>query len=97
MHFSIERTLRKPYSYGISKDSRHEKKESSIIAAHKPRPWRNYKMVTCPECGAEFDLEDGTEVGEIVVCTDCGIDLEVLSLTPPEVGLAPMEEEDWGE
>lgn len=54
-------------------------------------------MVTCPECGAEFDLDDGTEVGEIVVCPDCGIDLEVLSMTPPEVDLAPMEEEDWGE
>ncbi len=53
--------------------------------------------VTCPECGAEFELEPGTEVNEIVVCPDCGVDLEVVSLDPPQVELAPMEEEDWGE
>ncbi len=54
-------------------------------------------MVTCPECGAEFELEAGVEVGEIVVCPECGVDLEVTSLKPPAVDLAPMEEEDWGE
>ncbi len=54
-------------------------------------------MVTCPECGAEFELDKGTETGEIVVCPDCGVDLEVISLDPQEVELAPMEEEDWGE
>jgi len=53
--------------------------------------------VTCPECAAEFDLEPGTEVNEIVVCPDCGVELEVVSLDPPAVELAPMEEEDWGE
>ena len=53
--------------------------------------------VTCPECDAEFQLEAGVEVGEIIVCPDCGVDLEVVSLKPPKVELAPMEEEDWGE
>lgn len=53
--------------------------------------------VTCPECAAEFGLEPGTEVNEIVVCPDCGVELEVVSLDPPAVELAPMEEEDWGE
>ncbi len=53
--------------------------------------------VTCPECAAEFELEAGTELNEIVVCPDCGVDLEVISLEPPAVELAPMEEEDWGE
>jgi len=42
-------------------------------------------------------LEEDTEVGEIIVCPDCGVDLEVVSLVPPVVELAPMEEEDWGE
>lgn len=51
----------------------------------------------CPECEAEIYLEAGTEVGEIIVCADCGVDLEVLSVEPPQVALAPMEEEDWGE
>lgn len=51
----------------------------------------------CPECDADITLEAGTEVGEIIVCPDCGVDLEVTSLTPITVELAPMEEEDWGE
>jgi alpha-aminoadipate/glutamate carrier protein LysW len=53
--------------------------------------------VSCPECEAEISLESGTEVGEIIVCSDCGVDLEVTSLEPASVELAPMEAEDWGE
>ncbi len=53
--------------------------------------------VTCPECDAEITLAEGTEAGEIIVCPDCGIDLEVISLDPAVVELAPMEQEDWGE
>lgn len=37
------------------------------------------------------------EVGEIVSCPECGADLEVLSVDPLQLGLAPAEEEDWGE
>lgn len=53
--------------------------------------------VTCPECAAEIVLQEGTEIGEIVVCSDCGVDLEVIALKPATVQLAPREEEDWGE
>jgi alpha-aminoadipate carrier protein LysW len=53
--------------------------------------------VTCPECAAEIALAENTEVGEILVCPDCGVDLEVTSLDPAMVQLAPMEQEDWGE
>lgn len=53
--------------------------------------------LSCPECEAELSLANDTVVNEIVVCPDCGIDLEVLSLNPPELALAPMEAEDWGE
>ncbi len=52
--------------------------------------------VTCPECGAEWELS-GVEQGEIVTCPDCGVDLEVLTTNPITVGLAPEEGEDWGE
>ncbi len=55
------------------------------------------KTVACPECVAEIPLEDTTEVGEIIVCPDCGVELEVISLEPPSVELAPIEQEDWGE
>ncbi|MCX6065116.1 MAG: lysine biosynthesis protein LysW [Chloroflexi bacterium] len=53
--------------------------------------------VTCTECAADITLAENTEVGEIIVCPDCGVDLEVISLDPPTVELAPMEQEDWGE
>jgi alpha-aminoadipate carrier protein LysW len=53
--------------------------------------------VSCVECAAEFTLDAGTEVGEIVVCPECGVDLEVTALDPAQVELAPMEQEDWGE
>jgi alpha-aminoadipate/glutamate carrier protein LysW len=52
---------------------------------------------SCPECAAEIIFVEGTEVGEILVCSDCGIDLEVTSIDPAEIKLAPMEQEDWGE
>jgi alpha-aminoadipate carrier protein LysW len=44
-----------------------------------------------------MELASGTEVGEILVCSDCGVDLEVTGLDPVAVALAPMEQEDWGE
>ena len=50
----------------------------------------------CPECDADLELVDVIE-GEIVVCSDCGVDLEVISLNPITLEMAPMEEEDWGE
>jgi len=50
----------------------------------------------CPECDAEIELQDVME-GEIVVCPDCGVDLEVTSLSPLKLEPAPMEAEDWGE
>jgi len=60
---------------------------------------RRTKMnsVTCPECGAETSLDATVEVGEILVCKDCGVDLEITALNPAAVQLAPMEQEDWGE
>jgi alpha-aminoadipate carrier protein LysW len=52
---------------------------------------------TCPECAADVPLAPAVEVGEILVCPECGVDLEVTGLDPATVVLAPMEEEDWGE
>jgi len=42
-------------------------------------------------------IEAGVVMGEILVCPDCGAELEVTSLTPLSLALAPREEEDWGE
>lgn len=51
----------------------------------------------CIECAAELDLAPDLELGEIVVCPDCGTELEVTGLDPIESQLAPEVEEDWGE
>jgi alpha-aminoadipate/glutamate carrier protein LysW len=51
----------------------------------------------CPECDAILSL-DSVIKGEIVVCPDCGVELEVLEIQPVlELALAPQEAEDWGE
>jgi alpha-aminoadipate carrier protein LysW len=52
--------------------------------------------VVCPECEGSMQLAD-LMAGEIVPCAYCGVDLEVVSLDPLEVALAPEEKEDWGE
>jgi len=52
--------------------------------------------VTCPECEATLNLKEVVQ-GEIVQCPDCGVDLEVVSVEPLKLELAPKEEEDWGE
>ena len=51
----------------------------------------------CPECEAMVPLPGDAMAGEIVQCPDCGVELELLELKPPTLGLAPEEEEDWGE
>ena len=53
--------------------------------------------VPCPECVCNLNFDVNTEVNEIVVCPDCGVDLEVIALDPVTIEMAPMEEEDWGE
>jgi alpha-aminoadipate/glutamate carrier protein LysW len=51
----------------------------------------------CPECDAQISLAEGTVEGEIIVCPDCAAELEVISVSPPELVLAPEVGEDWGE
>ena len=50
----------------------------------------------CPECVGKLHLKD-VEQGEILTCDDCGADLEVRSLDPLSIMIAPEEAEDWGE
>ena len=51
----------------------------------------------CPECGAVVALPAGTVTGEILPCGECLAELEVLSVSPATLALAPEVEEDWGE
>lgn len=50
----------------------------------------------CPECEARWDA-GAVEKGEILVCPECGMELEVIETDPVVLEPAPEEEEDWGE
>lgn len=51
----------------------------------------------CPECATEIELPENVMLNEILDCPTCGLELEVVSVDPPQVELAPEEEEDWRE
>lgn len=51
----------------------------------------------CPECAADITLPANAMQHEILSCPDCGTELEIVSLNPPQVELAPEIQEDWGE
>ena len=51
----------------------------------------------CLQCAADLDLASDVEIGEIVICPDCGVEWEVMSIDPIAIELAPEVEEDWGE
>ena len=52
---------------------------------------------TCPECDAGVEIAADVTANEIVPCGDCGAELEVTSVKPITLALAPEIEEDWGE
>ncbi|WP_435348041.1 lysine biosynthesis protein LysW [Haloarchaeobius sp. HRN-SO-5] len=54
-------------------------------------------MTECVECGADVTLHEDLEAGEIVDCTTCGAELEVIDTSPVVLDVAPELEEDWGE
>ncbi len=57
----------------------------------------NTPSVTCPECEADLTLPNGVMENELITCPECGAELEVISLNPVALELAPDVEEDWGE
>lgn len=54
-------------------------------------------ITECLECDAEVPWENNARVGEILECPECRTELEVESVEPPRLVLAPEVEEDWGE
>ena len=50
-------------------------------------------MSYCPECEAVID-EEFEDVGEIISCPECGVELEVISIDPVEFDLAPIDDEE---
>ena len=55
-------------------------------------------MAVCPECEAEIEIDEyDVDKGEIISCPECGVDLEVVGLSPLELDLAPADEDEWEE
>lgn len=54
-------------------------------------------MGECPICAAEVQIASDVIAGEILVCDDCGAELEVVEISPLKLAEAPSAEEDWGE
>jgi len=52
----------------------------------------------CIDCEATIEVPDDAVDGEIVTCSDCGLDLEV-HVSPQGRTLKPLlvAKEDWGE
>ena len=49
-------------------------------------------MALCPECDTLLDIDqDEIEEGETVTCTECGVDLEVVSADPLELAAVDAE------
>jgi alpha-aminoadipate/glutamate carrier protein LysW len=52
-------------------------------------------MPMCPACDADVELDElDVDKGEIVSCPECGVDLEVVGLSPLELDLAPPGDDD---
>lgn len=53
-------------------------------------------MASCVECEAEFDVDE-PQMGEIVSCPECGLDMEIISVRPLELEAIVEEEEEEDE
>jgi alpha-aminoadipate carrier protein LysW len=43
-------------------------------------------MAVCPDCEAEVEIDQfDVDKGEIISCPECGVDLEVLGISPLEL------------
>ena len=51
----------------------------------------------CQECDAEINIPADAMENELIACAECGAELEIISLDPLKLDLAPEVEEDWGE
>ncbi len=55
------------------------------------------QITLCPECEADIQIMADAMLNELIACPDCGSELEITSLDPVELEIAPDVEEDWGE
>ena len=52
-------------------------------------------MAICPECEADIDVDEfDVDKGDLITCTECGTELEVISVTPIELDVVSDDDED---
>lgn len=61
------------------------------------KPAKTTQKAKCPECDAQIQLDIKVRKGEIIVCKECSVELEIRNINPLKLELAPAEEEDWGQ
>lgn len=53
------------------------------------------RMVKCPECAEEIELEDYLEAGDTTFCVSCDAELKITRLEPAHVEVVePAQQED---
>jgi len=51
----------------------------------------NINSVNCLDCDQPIEVADDQEVGDVLVCKNCGVELEVVSIDPIEVDYLLVE------
>lgn len=49
------------------------------------------KTIQCPDCDEAVIIPDDAMVGDMVECQNCATEMEVISVTPPQVSLIVEE------
>ena len=49
-------------------------------------------MAKCLECNTELNIDKDFQVGEIIECSNCGVELELVSTSPLELSIFEEEE-----
>jgi alpha-aminoadipate carrier protein LysW len=57
---------------------------------------REMQSAECPQCGVEVSVGSQPKLGKLVVCKECGADLEVVWLDPLELDW-PIDEDEIDE
>ena len=52
-------------------------------------------MATCPECESDIDVDEyDVDKGDLISCSECGTNLEVVNLAPLELEASPDDDDD---
>ena len=51
----------------------------------------------CPVCKAEVEIAANVFTGELVICGNCGTELELLEKDPVKLAADPSAVEDWAD